>query len=98
MPENVRVYVVFMDDHHLHKEVVHWFCSFLKQDLGLDVRLNIWEEGQVATNLNKYMMMQVTNADKVCYFRFSPCKLQPMSNVHMLFRSSLSVLLVRKIV
>lgn len=65
MPDNVRVYVVFTDDHPLHKEVIHWFCSFLKQDLGLDVRLNIWEEGQVATNQNKYMMTQVANADKV---------------------------------
>ena len=65
--DSTRVYVVFMDDNRRHKDVVHWFCCYLKQDLGLDVRLNIWENDVVATNPTMYMKHNIERAQKVVF-------------------------------
>lgn len=65
MPSNLKVFVVFMDDHKLHKDVIHWFCAYLKQDLGLDVRVHIWQPADVALNQVTYMKDNMRLADKV---------------------------------
>ncbi|XP_039248304.2 uncharacterized protein LOC120326135 isoform X2 [Styela clava] len=61
----IRVYVVFADDHKLHTEAVHWFCSYLKSDLGLDVRMSAWEVNKAAINPAMYMTSNLKDANKV---------------------------------
>lgn len=65
MPANMRVYVVFKDDHELHRNVMHWFCAYLKRDLGLDVRVHIWQPAEVALNQITYMKRNMQLAEKV---------------------------------
>lgn len=59
------VYVIFTNDHQLHSQTVDYFCRYLKNDLGIDVRMWLWDTSEAAVNRAMYMEKNLKDADRV---------------------------------
>ena len=71
----ITVYIVFVDDHPLHKQIVSSFASFLGHDLGFNVVSELYQTKKIYENLVGWMEKSFTQSDKVIII-WSPKALQ----------------------
>ena len=60
-----KVYIVFVDDHPYHKEIILSFSSFLEGDLGFDVVLELYQTNEVYADPVGWMEKSLAECDKV---------------------------------
>ena len=61
----VSVYIVFVDDHPKHTDVVVKFASFLQKDLGFDVIFEMWDSENVSRNCTSWIESSMAKANKI---------------------------------
>ena len=61
----VSVYIVFVDDHPKHTDVVIKFASFLQKDLGFDVIFEMWDSENVYRNCTSWIESSMAKANKI---------------------------------
>lgn len=62
---STNVYIVFVNDHPRHKEIVLKFASFLQCDLGFNVLLNLWEQAKIYQDALTWMEEALKKSDKI---------------------------------
>ena len=63
--QNVRLFLVFSDDHKKHREVIVNFVKFLQADLGFEVFCELFQTHQISIDPFHWMEKCLKEADKV---------------------------------
>ncbi|XP_076805012.1 interleukin-17 receptor A-like [Clavelina lepadiformis] len=63
--EEVKVYIIFVDDHPKHKEIILKFAGFLKADLQLDIIFELYNRQEIYGSPADWMEKSLAKADKV---------------------------------
>lgn len=71
----ITVYIVFVDDHPLHRDIISLFALFLSNDLGFNVESELYQTKEICEDLVGWMDKKLTTADKVIVV-WSPKALQ----------------------
>nr|CAB3255999.1 interleukin-17 receptor A-like [Phallusia mammillata] len=61
----MTVYIVFVDDHPKHKDIILKFASFLQCDLGFHVLLELWEQDAIYKDSLTWMENSLNKSDKI---------------------------------
>lgn len=61
----VTIYIVFVNDHPFHKEIVSLLASFLSHDLGFNVVSELYQTNEICQDLVGCIEKTLSNADRV---------------------------------
>ena len=75
MPQQNSVYLVFVDDHPLHKEIVSSFATFLMRDLGFNIISELYQTREISEDLTGWIEKSLQHSKKVLVI-WSPKALQ----------------------
>jgi len=59
------VYIIFVDDHFKHRDIVSKFASFLYNDLGFLVTFEMWDKEKLCKNYRLWLENAMALADKI---------------------------------
>ena len=75
MTQQNSVYLLFVDDHPLHKEIVSSFATFLMRDLGFNVISELYQTREISEDLTGWIEKSLQHSKKVLVI-WSPKALQ----------------------
>jgi len=59
------VYIIFVDDHFKHKDIVSNFASFLQSDLEFIIVFELWDQEKLYSNYTLWLQNAMALADKI---------------------------------